>query len=768
MSKILLFCEDYWRIFIPLILIVGCLNVVHFSANESSVVNAGSECSAASGVGETMSLANTTFLKSYRLLVFTKINGAWPTKDGGYIVSGTTDPNIMFVPPDGFVAKLDKQGNAQWVKLLKTTNSSGGNLRGDEDVQSIIELKSGGYMLVSKVWGFIKSSDWTADNTELNKIMFTKLDKNGKSLWSKSFTGFVEDTRNSVLETADNGFLFYTSIVDLLPDDRGEDSDVYQDIPFASLKVMKMDQNGNLKWAKNIPNFISRENEYFLTTTADGGYAVAGDLTEPNTEKAAPYDYDSYPAIAKFDADFNFQWGKTLEGTPLEMAAAIPNGTGGYTLGWKQYRQGASIIHAIIRTEDNGFLVLGNGPTSLSLVPNLQVEVISKQSGLIGYKYDKDGNLSWVKKMTLDFNEFSMPMSDFSAAATVDNNLMIVGPITWADDDYSAKVKNVTDLRNWYAEKYGELELMKEAGQKSAASKADWKKVAIAIQIATEAYRAGVFMMKTDQNLVPVWSKIANPQRGATNYVLKPTMDSGAIIAGEYVTNVVQSIMFGEKIYYKDGFLIKLDASGNVKDSKGWLIDYTKPIVSELMTPYSLTNKITAQVTAYSVKLTSRVPTFSTYSNTKTSTYAAYKSAKTTLCPVAPNYSGYDNPLQNTVTDSTETRTWPQINYERAVPVETVNEKSATIHGELLPILNAVYSNKVKLTDNMGGAMLSYLFDRIITAEDKTAIKVQLESVGYKTYDETGTQLTMYKPGYFLVMTFAVNNRDKAFLDVTY
>jgi hypothetical protein len=82
--------------------------------------------------------------------------------------------------------------------------------------------------------------------------------------------------------------------------------------------------------------------------------------------------------------------------------------------------------------------------------------------------------------------------------------------------------------------------------------------------------------------------------------------------------------------------------------------------------------------------------------------------------------------------------------------------------------LNQLYSNQVKLTDNLSGQMLSYIFGRVITKDDVTAVKNYLVGIGYKTQDEGNNQLTMYKPGYFLILSFSVDNLDKAFLDVTY
>lgn len=771
MVKIYQYLRDNWKILTPIILLTGGFSLFYFFYDQNPFVRADAGCTTLADGAKAAAIPNTTFIKSYRLLVFTKISGAWPTKDGGYIVSGTTDPNIMFVPPDGFVAKLDKQGSIQWIKFLKTKNAAGGgnmmNPRGDEDVQSIIELKNGGYLMASYVDGFTTNKEFDAD-AERWKILLTKLDKKGNVVWNKSFTAFVENARNSLLETADNGFLFYANILDLPPAERGEDSDVYEDLPFASLKVLKFDINGNLQWSKNIKNFIARKNDSYLVQTPDGGYALAGNIAETNPEKTAPYNFDTYPGLVKFDEDFNFEWAKSMEGTPLDMAAAIPKAGGGFELGWKKVRQGAINVRGMVRTQDNGYLILGQWSGGLSLMSDSLDLKSGMKSYLIAFKFSSSGAMEWVKKISLGYNEFTVPMTEFSVVVTADDKVMAAGPITWADDDYRTKTRAVTDIRNWYTDKYGAGEMLKEDSDKSKQSLSDWKKVKAVIKIAQDAFRPGIFMMKMDENLSVSWAKIINPQRGAVNYVIKPTVDNGAVIAGEYTSKDIQSIILDSITYYKDGFLAKLDASGNVPENKSWITDYSGSIITELMTPYSVSNDLSAQVENFAVGLTKRAPEFSLYKKTKTVIFAPFRSAKATPCSQPPAVSAYDTPLQNSTITSTAPRTWPQINYEKAVPAELVNDKSRTINGELLPILNQLYNNEVKLTDNMGGTMLSYIFSRVITKDDVVAVKNYLIGLSYKTQDEGTNQLTMYKPGYFLVMTFSVDNLYKAFLNVTY
>lgn len=170
----------------------------------------------------------------------------------------------------------------------------------------------------------------------------------------------------------------------------------------------------------------------------------------------------------------------------------------------------------------------------------------------------------------------------------------------------------------------------------------------------------------------------------------------------------------------------------------------------------------------YAVNLTKRKPEFSSFKKTKITTHAAFNSAEETNCPASSDISTHDSPLINSTTASTAQKTWPQINYEKAIPVEPTNEKSTALNNELLPILNKLYDNQVKLSDNMGGSMLSYTLGRTVVKDDLTSVKNYLTGLGYKLQDETQYQLTVYKVGYFLNLSFSVNNTYKAFLNVTY
>jgi len=104
--------------------------------------------------------------------------------------------------------------------------------------------------------------------------------------------------------------------------------------------------------------------------------------------------------------------------------------------------------------------------------------------------------------------------------------------------------------------------------------------------------------------------------------------------------------------------------------------------------------------------------------------------------------------------------------YEKAMAISATSDKAKTVDTILSPILNKVFSSKIKLTD--ATSMLAYVTNRPITAADVTAVKTQLEVEGYKSADSTAKQLTMTKTGSTWVISFSVDSQTLAQIDVTY
>lgn len=132
-------------------------------------------------------------------------------------------------------------------------------------------------------------------------------------------------------------------------------------------------------------------------------------------------------------------------------------------------------------------------------------------------------------------------------------------------------------------------------------------------------------------------------------------------------------------------------------------------------------------------------------------------------------------PTEQTVTSVTKEKTPVEKYFDGIKAVEPTTEKGKTVHAILLPILQKLYNKEVdgkivegvKLQEQFG-SMLTYVFNRVVTNDDMTAVKTELETQGFKTAEASGKGMTMMKVGQSWVLTFWLNNQQKAGLEVTF
>ena len=111
----------------------------------------------------------------------------------------------------------------------------------------------------------------------------------------------------------------------------------------------------------------------------------------------------------------------------------------------------------------------------------------------------------------------------------------------------------------------------------------------------------------------------------------------------------------------------------------------------------------------------------------------------------------------------------PQVEkyYYKTKAVEpTVKAKPA--HEEILPVFKKVFGDEVKLKEDFGGMILTYVVNRVITSDDVTAIRTELEAGGeYEARDVSAKQLTMMKVGRTLTISFRLDDEQEATIDVS-
>jgi uncharacterized protein YxeA len=105
--------------------------------------------------------------------------------------------------------------------------------------------------------------------------------------------------------------------------------------------------------------------------------------------------------------------------------------------------------------------------------------------------------------------------------------------------------------------------------------------------------------------------------------------------------------------------------------------------------------------------------------------------------------------------------------YEETKEVEATGTKTKAFDTEIRPIFKEVFADKVKLKEDFGGSMLTYVVNRQIKAEDVTAVKTKMEALGYKAIDSSEKQITMTQTGKSYVISFSVGATDKGEIQVT-
>ncbi len=123
------------------------------------------------------------------------------TKDGGYIIGGTSTSNNGDVSEnhgheDYWIIKLDADRNIEWQK------SFGGSDR--DALTSIVQTNDGGYIAA----GSTRSNDGDVKNNHGDiDCWVIKLKSNGSIQWKKTYGGSRYDEANSIQQTVDGGFV---------------------------------------------------------------------------------------------------------------------------------------------------------------------------------------------------------------------------------------------------------------------------------------------------------------------------------------------------------------------------------------------------------------------------------------------------------------------------------------------------------------------------------------------------------------------------------
>jgi len=274
----------------------------------------------------------------------------YQTADGGYIAalsSGSNSINGIANKSDGYtsyIIKYDKEFNVQWTTCIKG--------KGYTFVINIVELKDGSFVAAG-------CSDATDIIGHKNKgyydALLYKFDKNGKQLWAKGMGGEGEDEAYGITALSDGGYVVCYNI-DYKNDSKGI--------------LVRYNKNDEEVWRQEIGDSNNDTDSIISSTECSDGSIIVLGQCDGNSLYGQKIKGYRDAVMIKYSANGTRQWAKLLGGNDDDAFFFA-----------EEYSDGSIIV------------------TGITYSTNLPgVENNGDQDNLTA-RYDKDGNLMWVKSI---------------------------------------------------------------------------------------------------------------------------------------------------------------------------------------------------------------------------------------------------------------------------------------------------------------------------------------------------------------------------------
>lgn len=240
---------------------------------------------------------------SYSLSLYGNVfSSVEQTKDAGYIAVGNIDTAKLLI------AKFNGAGLLQWTKTF--------GINGVNYAQCIHKTKTNGFIIIGTTSA---TSGDVIGNHGGNDIWALRIDENGNIIWSKCFGGTGNETGQSVIQTADYGFIFTGSATstngDLVSNNGGMDAWLF-----------KTDSSGNLLWQKNYGT-PGKETFRSVTIAPDNTIVLTGNVDSTNLINNGLKGGENLWTV-KTDMFGNIIWSEVFGGSKDERGyhiSALPN-----------------------------------------------------------------------------------------------------------------------------------------------------------------------------------------------------------------------------------------------------------------------------------------------------------------------------------------------------------------------------------------------------------------------------------------------------------
>lgn len=647
---------------------------------------------------------STSFIKTNHLLDLTDGFSVLPTKDGGYLLMGDSLPAEGMAAPQPFIVKANANGQPAWSRWFSSQSAALGEMSSRHIGRLVAETADGNIITAIDVVDFVDE-----ETKEIyGDILLTKLNKKGTPFWSVMLGDYSVDRPRKLWALPDGGVLLLARFLET-----GHGSDPADLSAITTYSVLiKVDKNGKVLATKKFAwDAVDMER------LSDGGFIALANISVTKIEQpknilgpeVAPH---ALPTVIRLDNNWQVAWAKSLEMIPSEINSVFSYSGGSPTIGKTVIRLAGGDFRAVQPAPDGGFLVFGftNQILTQGLLGSAKISMTELSlRPFVAVKVDAAGSYQWNRKLTVNLAT-GLSANDFQVTRTADDHFVFLKEVA-RDSANPLSVNNDLGL------------------------------------------------IKTDADLNPLWVKQIEAERSLYGYGLQPTADRGVALAASMITTKEHSVL-GSMEPYKEATLIKVDVNGEVNGC-ATISSHPEATVEDQSSFLVMQNMVVTGAQEGATNINKKVPEKITMAKNTARDICLYqkKSVAPTCSYLTSNTSGAELP---------KAKTWAVINYENTTAVAAVGDKNKSIHEELLPILNQVFNNQVKLKDSEKSMWLTYIFARQATRTDVEAVQKQLEGMGYKVDESEGGRLFVSRVGRTLHMTFNIQNSMMGKLEVLF
>ena len=264
---------------------------------------------------------------------------------------------------------------------------------GSEYANSIIQTADGGYMVA----GSSTSNNGNVTGNHGNyDYWLVKLNPTGNLQWQKSLGGTENDFARSIIQTTDGGYVVAGAT-------GSNNGDVTGNHGYDDGWVLKLNSDaGVIHWKKT---FGGTDDDWIdkIIPTTDGGYIFAGNSKSNNGDIAGNKGYIDY-WIVKINSDGNIQWKKSFGGLADDRATSIvQTSDGGYAVsGFAEGNTGditgnhGNADFWILRLNSDGGVVFWKKSFG-GLYPDLAYSMVATSDGgyiIAGQSFSTDGDVT--------------------------------------------------------------------------------------------------------------------------------------------------------------------------------------------------------------------------------------------------------------------------------------------------------------------------------------------------------------------------------------